>query len=103
MTIISYLTFVLLLTIIVEGMIYWVFIRKNLLYLVLVSVLINTFTLPLATYAYYFMYTNIYFIELVVIIGESVLLFFLLRVKYSQSVVLSLSANVITSLLSFFV
>jgi hypothetical protein len=103
MTIISYLAFILFLTIVVEGMIYCVFIRKNLLYLVLVSVLVNTFTLPLATYVYYFMYTNIYFIELMVILGESLLLFFLLRIKYTRSIVLSLSANVITSLLSFFV
>jgi hypothetical protein len=96
-----YLTLVLFITIIIEWIIYYFFIRKKPWYLFLISVLINALTLPLATYFYYYIYYNFFLIELIVVICESFLLFLLLKLKYSQSLLLSFSANVVTALLSF--
>jgi hypothetical protein len=101
MTTSIYLTSILLITIIVEWMIYCAFIRKKIMNLLLISVLINALTLPLATYAYYYIYTNLLFIEMVVVISESFLLLLLLQRKYSTSLLMSICANGATVLLSF--
>jgi hypothetical protein len=101
MTTSMYLILLLFSTIIVEWIFYFVFIRKNPFNLFLTSILINALTLPLATYTYYFVYTNFFIIELIVIVSESLLLFVLLRINYPRALFLSFGANIITSLLGF--
>ena len=100
--IICYVTMFLLITIFIEWMVYSVFIRKNFIYLFFVSMVINALTLPLATYTYYYLYTNFFVIEMFVTLSESVLLVVLLHVRFPRSVLLSLSANMVSGLLGFF-
>ena len=88
-------------TIIVEFVIIWFFIRKAPLKLLLYSLLINSFTLPIATYSYLNIINNIYFIELSVILAESLLIILLLKINYKKAFLISLVANFITALIGF--
>ena len=88
-------------TIIVEFVIIWFFIRKAPLKLLLYSLLINSFTLPIATYSYLNILNNIYFIELSVILAESLLIMLLLKINYKKAFLISLVANFITALIGF--
>ncbi len=88
-------------TIIVEFVIIWFFIRKAPLKLLLYSLLINSFTLPIATYSYLNILNNIYFIELSVILAESLLIILLLKINYKKAFLISLVANFITALIGF--
>lgn len=90
-----------IITINVEFVIIWFFVRKSSLELFLYSLLINSFTLPIATYSYLNIINNIYFIELGVILAESMLIMSLLKIKYKEALVVSLTANFITALIGF--
>lgn len=91
------------LTIIVEFSILWIFIKKENPELFLYSILINSFTLPLATYSYQNLLNNIYIIELLVILIESFLIMILLQIKYKKAVLISIIANTITALIGFLI
>ncbi len=101
----------LALTIAVEFFVYLAFLRQKPLQLFLYSVLINCLTQPLAYYLYNYVLPdaygnssiNVYFIiiEIVVFLSESFLLMLLLRLKYTKALIISLTANLITALLSF--
>ncbi len=97
-----YLT-ALFITVVVEFLILWLFTRDRLEKLLLYSLLINSFTLPLATYSYYNILNNIYIIEIAVIIVESVLIMLLLQMKYKVALLISLIANFITAIIGFLV
>lgn len=88
-------------TILCEFVVIWLFIRKKPLKLLLYSTLINSFTLPLATYGYQNVLKNFYFIELLVVLAESILIMVLLRIKYPKSLLISFVANFVTALISF--
>lgn len=88
-------------TIVVEFVIIWLFIRNAPMKLLLYSLLINSFTLPIATYSYQNIINNIYFIELIVILAESILVMLLLKINYKKAFFISLVANFITTLIGF--
>lgn len=92
--------FALLITIFVEFAVYTVSIRKDFLKLFLYSVLINSFTLPLANYGYQNVLRNFYAIEILVVLSESILIMLLLRIKYTRALLISFVANFITALIS---
>lgn len=90
-------------TIIVEFLIMWLFIRDKPEKLFLYSLLINSFTLPIATYSYQNILGNIYIIEISVILVESVLIMVLLKIKYNKALLISLVANFVTALIGFII
>jgi len=91
----------LTITIMVEFNVIWIIIRKKPLELFIYSVLVNSLTLPLATYGYYYVLNNLFLIELIVVLAESLLLMILLRLKYPKALAISFAANFITALIGF--
>ncbi|MCZ3372044.1 MULTISPECIES: hypothetical protein [Methanobacterium] len=92
-----------LITVMVEFFILWLFTRDRPSKLFLYSLLINSFTLPLATYSYYNILNNIYIIEIAVIFIESILIILLLEIKYKTAFLISLTANFVTAVIGFFI
>lgn len=86
-------------TVIIEFLVFWLFIKKEPSKLFLASILINSVTLPLATFIYLFFYTNFIFIEVVVFLVEIYMVRVLLEVDYKESFLISLAANLATVLL----
>ncbi|MGB9937128.1 MAG: hypothetical protein ACPK7O_05360 [Methanobacterium sp.] len=97
------LLFALVITIILEFLILCLFFRKSFLKIFIYSVLINSFTLPVATYLYYFLLNNIFIVEGGVILAESVLIMFLMEIKYKKAIFISIVANIITAAIGFLI
>ena len=90
----------LIMTILIEFCVIWIFIKKDITRLFLYTLLINSFTLPLATYFYQNIIDNFFFIETAVIFAESILIMLLLKTKYSKALLISSIANFITAMIS---
>ena len=97
---ILFFLFCLLLTIIVESGIYFYFIRES--KVVVYSSLINTFTLPLATY-FYLIYRQFVFTEIIVFLAETILIKYLIEVSYRKAVSVSFYANLLTALVGLLI
>jgi len=98
----SHLILPWILTVFIEFVIIWLFIRKEPGKLLVYSLLINSLTLPLATYSYIYLYPNLLIIEALVILVELVFLKFLLETTYTQALAMSLTANAGTFLVGCF-
>jgi len=90
----------LVLTILVEFLIFYIFIRKEPAKLLFYSLIINSFTLPIATNIYLNLINNLFLVEIGVFLAESVLLMLILRIKYKKAILISLIANSITAIMS---
>jgi hypothetical protein len=90
----------LIITIIIEFSVIWIFVRKDMSKLFLYTFLINAFTLPIATFFYQNLINNFYLIESLVIFAESILIMLLLKTKYSKALLISFVANFITAMIS---
>ncbi|MEK6935524.1 MAG: hypothetical protein AABW67_01955 [Nanoarchaeota archaeon] len=90
----------LIFTILIEFIVYSLFIRKDYGKLFLYSVLINAFTNPLANLSSAYM--NIFLIEFFVVIVEIFLIKSLFEIKYWKAILISLIANIISLVLGFF-
>jgi hypothetical protein len=88
-----------LLTVVIEFIIIWAFIRDKPLKLLFYSFLINSFTLPIATYSYINIISNWLIVEICVTLAESVILKLLLETKYRNALLISTAANSATALL----
>ena len=88
---------ILIATIILEFLVYLIFIRKDFLYLLPYSILINSFTNPLANLAYSYG-NNIYLIELLVFLVEIFLIKLLLKTSWKKAIIISFVANLISFL-----
>lgn len=86
----------LILTIFIEFVIIWLFQRKKLMKLLLYSFLVNSITLPLASYTFFYIYPNLIVVEVLVVVIEGVFLRYLLNIKYKMAILLSLVANLST-------
>jgi len=95
----------LILTIIIEFIIYAIFIRKNFGKLFLYSVLINGFTNPLANLISSNLKLPIHLLilELLVITAEIFLIKYLLEVKYWKAILISIIANIVSAILGFLI
>ncbi|MGI6465148.1 hypothetical protein [Methanobacterium sp.] len=91
-----------MLTVFIEFVIIWLFIRKEPGKLLLYSLLINSLTLPLATYSYIYLYPKLLLIESLVIMVEWIFLKFLLEINYTKALAISLIANASTFLVGYF-
>lgn len=96
----GYLT-VWFLTVVIEFIIIWLMVRDSPWLLLFYAVVINSLTLPIATYCYVNLLPNIYYIEISVIFVESVLLMFLLKIKYPKAILISATANTVTALVGY--
>lgn len=90
----------LIITIVTEFSVIWIFVKKDISKLFLYTVLINAFTLPIATFSYQNLINNFYSIEALVIFAESILIMLLLKTKYSKALLISFVANFITAMIS---
>ncbi len=90
----------LIITIVIEFSVIWIFVRKDTSKLFLYAVLINSFTLPIATFSYQNLINNFYLIEVLVIFAESILIMLLLKIKYSKALLISFVANFVTAMIS---
>lgn len=97
----GYLT-VWFLTVLIEFIIIWLMVRDSpWLLLLFYAVVINSLTLPIATYCYVNLLPNVYYIEISVIFVESLLLMFLLKIKYPKAILISAAANTATALVGY--
>jgi len=90
----------LIITIVIEFSVIWIFVKKDTSKLFLYTVLINSFTLPLATFSYQNLINNFYLVEALVIFAESILIMLLLKTKYPRALLISFVANFITAMIS---
>lgn len=86
---------------IVEFLILWLFFRKSPFKLFVYSVIINSFTLPAATFIYIYVLNNILIIEIAVVLVESVLIIVLMEIKYKKALFISTIANLTAVLIGF--
>lgn len=93
--------FALIFTIFVESIIIWLFIKKEPHKIFFYAVLINSFTVPVATYTYQNILNNFLFIEFFVFILEVFLIMLLLEIKFKKAVLVSFMANFVTSAIGF--
>ena len=91
----------LLLTIIIEFVIFWLIIKNKPTKLFFYSIIINLFTQPFGTYLYQNTLISFYLVELLIIIIESVLISLLFEIKYKKAILISVLANITTALISF--
>jgi len=86
-----------LITVILEFIVYSLFIRKDFKNLIIYSMLITLFTYPLANLSLEFI-NQIFIIEFFVFLIEIFLIKNLLNVSYKKSILISFIANLITFL-----
>jgi len=87
-----------ILTIFIEFMIIWGFEKNEPLKLLFYSFIVNSITLPLASYTYLHIYPNLIMVEFLVIVAEGLLLKYLLEIDYKRATLLSFVANLSTFL-----
>jgi len=93
MSFIFHLAIALALTIITEFVVYLAIVRKEPITLFMYSILINSFTNPLLNYLYNFEFDELYVLEIIVALVESIIIQLLMKVHYSRALFISLAAN----------
>lgn len=89
----------LILTVVIEFLILCLFKRENRIILFLYSLLINSITLPLATFTYLYLCHDLLLIEITVVVVETIFIKILLETDYKKAFLISLAINFFTSLL----
>ena len=87
-----------ILTIFIEFIVIWGFKKKYPFKLFFYSFIVNSITLPLASYTYFYIYSNLIMVEVLVVIIEGLFLKYLLNIDYKMAMLLSLVANLSTFL-----
>lgn len=95
--------FPLTVTILIEFLIFYLILKQKPLILLFYSVIINTLTLPVATYFYLVVYHNFILIEVLVVIIEAILIKFLLEISYKKAILVSLVANFTTAMVGLLI
>jgi len=93
----------LVLTIVIEFIVVWFFIKKNPFKLLCFITLINCLTHPLALYFYLNSLANLWMIEILVFLTEVILLKLLLEIRYPKAVLISFIANLVTTLVGILI
>lgn len=91
------------LTVSLEAVVWWIFLKGKPGPLVFYSVLINSLTLPLAQYLYLNFLDNLPVMEFLVVLVETILIYLLLRVKPHQAFYLAVVANLVSALVGLLV
>ena len=92
--------FALILTCLVEFSVVYLVLKRDPLKLLFYSTIVNAFTLPIATNLYLHTRGSFVAIEIGVFLVESLLLMWLLEIRYRTSVQISFFANLVTSTIS---
>ncbi len=92
-----------ILTILIEFIIIWIFIRENPEKLLFYSLIINSITLPLATFIYIYFFHNFLLMEMSVFLVETFLLKIILELNYEKAVLISLIANFVSALVGILI
>jgi len=92
--------FYLILTILIEFIVYVIAIRKNIMPLLFYCILINLVTWPLAN-LFYSIFGMFWIIEICVFAIESILIKSLLKMGWKKAIIISLIANLITALIAW--
>lgn len=92
----------LAITILIEFIIFYALIRQDPSRLLLCSILINSFTNPLFNYIYNYQLHDVYHLEMLVVLAESILLMSLLGISYPKSLLISAAANAASYLIGLF-
>ncbi len=95
------LVFALLLTIFLEFFVLWLILKKEPTKLLLYFALINSFSQPLATFAYWTFLPDFFLVEAAVFLAETVLIALLLQTNYRKALLLSFAANAVSAAFSF--
>lgn len=86
------------LTILIETPIYWLFLRREKLWAVIVfSILLNAFTLPLATMAFNEMGANYYLVEFSVLAVEGLAVWIFWKQKPGRAWLAAFAANFVSA------
>lgn len=93
----------LLITILIEFTILYVFLRQKPLKILLYTILINCLTLPLATMGYHYLISNLILIEILVIITETLLIRLLFEIGYKRAFTVSLVANLVSAVVGLWI
>jgi hypothetical protein len=93
----------LVLTIVIESLVLGALIPLRWTEVLFYSVFINTTTLPPATYLYHAFLHNLFLVEVLVIIAETVLIALLFRLPVRRSCALSLTANTISAIIGILI
>jgi len=90
----------LILTFFVEFLVIYFLMGREPIKLLSYSLIINMFTLPIATNLYLNIFNNFLIIEVAVFLAESLLLMWLLKINYEKAVWISFFGNGMTSVIS---
>jgi hypothetical protein len=94
--------FYLIITILVEFIVYIIAIRKKAISLLEYCILINLVTWPLAN-IFYSSFGMFWIIEISVFIIESILIKYLLNINWRKAIIISFIANLITALIGLII
>lgn len=97
--IVNFILTSLALTVVVEATLWWIILRGNPLKIGVYAVLINFLTLPLAQCTYFYFLNNLLFLEVVVVLVESLIIMLLLQIKYLKALYVSILANLASAVL----
>ena len=89
-----------LLTLALESIVLYFLLKRNWLEIIKISFLINIITWPIANYLYAQVLSNFWLIEFFVFLAESILLFYLLKIKYFKALYVSFLINFVTAIAS---
>jgi len=87
------------LTVLVEFPVIYLFIREKPGRTLLYIIIINLFTLPLATFSYIYLLSNLVVIEALVILAEFLLIKLLFLVSLRNAFLISFTANILSAAL----
>jgi len=94
--------FYLLITIFLELGVYFFLLKRPILYILFYAILINCVTHPLAT-IFYYQFDNLILVEFGVFIIEVFLIKSLFEVNYKKAIIISLIANIFTTIIGLIV
>jgi hypothetical protein len=92
----------LVITIIIEFIVYIIIMREQVGWLFLYAVLINLFTWPLAN-LFYSTFGLFWIIEFFTMVIELIFIMFLFKVNWKKAFIISLIANILTGMVSFII
>jgi hypothetical protein len=93
----------LLLTMLIEIPIYFLFDRKNVAYTILILVLANCFTWPIINILFQTTNIHLLILETGVAIVEAIIIWYYLQQKFSKALLISLVQNSITTFLGIYI
>jgi hypothetical protein len=92
------------LTVALEAVVWWVVLKdKPARQVIFYAVLVNSLTLPLAQYLYFYFLENLLLMEVLVVLVETSLIYLLLEVEVQRAFLLAVVANLVSALVGLLV